>query len=135
MVWKSLFIHAACFILVLYFYQMELPEWVDIVKTARFKELPPYDPDWYYTRAGEESCSFHYILSALLSNTMVRFLTFFPSSLYCQEDLPASRHWCWWLPEDLWWPPEERLPPTTLLQEQWCHFTQHPAAVAEDGHH
>ncbi|RLN40553.1 hypothetical protein C2845_PM01G18300 [Panicum miliaceum] len=30
---------------------MELPEWVDIVKTARFKELPPYDPDWYYTRA------------------------------------------------------------------------------------
>ncbi|KAF8751026.1 hypothetical protein HU200_012257 [Digitaria exilis] len=31
---------------------MELPEWVDIVKTARFKELPPYDPDWYYTRAG-----------------------------------------------------------------------------------
>ena len=36
---------------------MELPEWVDIVKTARFKELPPYDPDWYYTRAGEESCS------------------------------------------------------------------------------
>ncbi|OEL19487.1 40S ribosomal protein S19 [Dichanthelium oligosanthes] len=31
--------------------KMELPEWVDIVKTARFKELPPYDPDWYYTRA------------------------------------------------------------------------------------
>ncbi|TVU11011.1 hypothetical protein EJB05_44571, partial [Eragrostis curvula] len=31
--------------------QMELPEWVDIVKTARFKELPPYDPDWYYIRA------------------------------------------------------------------------------------
>jgi hypothetical protein len=37
---------------------MELPEWVDIVKTARFKELPPYDPDWYYTRAGEEFCLF-----------------------------------------------------------------------------
>jgi ribosomal protein S19E (S16A) len=33
--------------------QMELPEWVDIVKTARFKELPPSDPDWYYIRAGE----------------------------------------------------------------------------------
>ena len=33
--------------------QMELPEWTDIVKTARFKELAPYDPDWYYVRAGE----------------------------------------------------------------------------------
>ncbi|KAF7058395.1 hypothetical protein CFC21_065464 [Triticum aestivum] len=30
---------------------MELPEWVDIVKTARFKELPPSDADWYYIRA------------------------------------------------------------------------------------
>ncbi|KAB1211505.1 40S ribosomal protein S19-3 [Morella rubra] len=30
---------------------MELPEWADIVKTARFKELAPYDPDWYYVRA------------------------------------------------------------------------------------
>ena len=33
--------------------QMELPEWTDIVKTAKFKELAPYDPDWYYVRAGE----------------------------------------------------------------------------------
>ncbi|KAL2337225.1 hypothetical protein Fmac_011671 [Flemingia macrophylla] len=31
--------------------KMELPEWTDIVKTARFKELAPYDPDWYYVRA------------------------------------------------------------------------------------
>ncbi|KAE8796045.1 40S ribosomal protein S19 [Hordeum vulgare] len=30
----------------------KLPEWVDIVKTAMFKELPPTDPDWYYIRAG-----------------------------------------------------------------------------------
>ncbi|KAL9321707.1 hypothetical protein ACSQ67_009760 [Phaseolus vulgaris] len=30
---------------------MELPEWTDIVKTAKFKELAPYDPDWYYVRA------------------------------------------------------------------------------------
>ncbi|THU51864.1 hypothetical protein C4D60_Mb06t35550 [Musa balbisiana] len=30
---------------------MELPEWTDIVKTGRFKELAPYDPDWYYIRA------------------------------------------------------------------------------------
>lgn len=33
--------------------QMELPPWTDIVKTATFKELAPYDPDWYYIRAGK----------------------------------------------------------------------------------
>ena len=27
----------------------------DGLDPARFKELPPYDLDWYYTRAGEES--------------------------------------------------------------------------------
>ncbi|KAJ6826176.1 40S ribosomal protein S19-like [Iris pallida] len=31
--------------------KMELPQWTDIVKTGRFKELAPYDPDWYYIRA------------------------------------------------------------------------------------
>ncbi|VFQ91970.1 unnamed protein product [Cuscuta campestris] len=30
--------------------KMELPEWTDIVKTGKSKELSPYDPDWYYTR-------------------------------------------------------------------------------------
>lgn len=32
--------------------QIQLPSWVDIVKTGAFKELAPYDPDWYYVRAG-----------------------------------------------------------------------------------
>lgn len=32
--------------------QVELPEWTDIVKTAQFKDLAPYDPDWYFVRAG-----------------------------------------------------------------------------------
>jgi|GEM_PF-830372 len=31
--------------------KMEIPKWVDIVKTATHKELAPYDPDWYYIRA------------------------------------------------------------------------------------
>uniref|UniRef100_A0A6B2LNN4 40S ribosomal protein S19 n=1 Tax=Arcella intermedia TaxID=1963864 RepID=A0A6B2LNN4_9EUKA len=30
---------------------LELPAWVDIVKTGYFKELCPQDPDWYYVRA------------------------------------------------------------------------------------
>lgn len=30
---------------------MEIPAWVDLVKTATFKELAPTNPDWYYIRA------------------------------------------------------------------------------------
>ena len=33
-------------------YQLQLPKWTDVVKTGTLKELAPYDPDWYYTRAG-----------------------------------------------------------------------------------
>nr|ACL52698.1 unknown [Zea mays] len=69
-----------------------------------------------------------------LCNSII-FLIFFSCSICSKEDLLETRHWCWWLPEDLWWPPEEWLTPTSLLQEQWCHFTQHPPAAAGDGHH
>ncbi|KAK7469167.1 Protein component of the small (40S) ribosomal subunit [Stygiomarasmius scandens] len=31
--------------------KLEVPTWADIVKTGAFKELAPYDPDWYYVRA------------------------------------------------------------------------------------
>ncbi|TRM60646.1 ribosomal protein S19e [Schizophyllum amplum] len=31
--------------------KLEVPTWVDIVKTGSYKELAPYDPDWYYVRA------------------------------------------------------------------------------------
>jgi len=31
--------------------KLEVPTWVDLVKTGSFKELAPYDPDWYYIRA------------------------------------------------------------------------------------
>jgi small subunit ribosomal protein S19e len=30
--------------------KVNLPSWVDVVKTGVQKELSPYDPDWYYTR-------------------------------------------------------------------------------------
>ncbi|GMP28735.1 hypothetical protein CsSME_00004158 [Camellia sinensis var. sinensis] len=38
---------------------MELPHWTDIVKTGRFKELAPYDLDWYYIQAGKISRWLH----------------------------------------------------------------------------
>ncbi|EIW81355.1 ribosomal protein S19 [Coniophora puteana RWD-64-598 SS2] len=31
--------------------KLEVPTWVDMVKTGSYKELAPYDPDWYYVRA------------------------------------------------------------------------------------
>lgn len=40
---------------------MELPEWTDIVKTGVLKELAPYDPDWYYIRAGNSLLSLVYM--------------------------------------------------------------------------
>jgi len=30
--------------------KVKVPDWADLVKTAKFKELAPYDDDWYYTR-------------------------------------------------------------------------------------
>merc|ERR1712087_1004809 len=30
--------------------RFEIPKWADVVKTAKFKELPPNDPDWLYVR-------------------------------------------------------------------------------------
>jgi small subunit ribosomal protein S19e len=29
-----------------------VPKWADLVKTGVHKELAPYDPDWYFVRAG-----------------------------------------------------------------------------------
>jgi hypothetical protein len=50
--------------------KLEVPTWVDLVKTGSFKELAPYDPDWYYIRAGSiqaytPSGAYHLILSCL----------------------------------------------------------------------
>eukprot|EP01080_Neovahlkampfia_damariscottae_P010533 gene10533-3054_t len=30
--------------------QLQLPKWVDLVKTGNHKELPPSNPDWFYVR-------------------------------------------------------------------------------------
>merc|ERR1719194_324444 len=32
--------------------KIEVPKWADLVKTAAFKELGPYDQDWVYIRGG-----------------------------------------------------------------------------------
>jgi len=30
--------------------KLEVPKWVDYAKTGTYKELAPYDPDWYFVR-------------------------------------------------------------------------------------
>lgn len=59
--------------------KLEVPTWVDIVKTGSYKELAPYDPDWYYVRAGAylnllpsieyilNSCSLFFIILAAVA--------------------------------------------------------------------
>lgn len=33
--------------------KLEIPKWVDIVKTGAYKEMAPLDPDWFYHRVGK----------------------------------------------------------------------------------
>merc|ERR1719473_1579798 len=30
--------------------EIKIPDWVDYVKTAKRKQMPPQDPNWFYTR-------------------------------------------------------------------------------------
>jgi small subunit ribosomal protein S19e len=32
--------------------KFKVPKWTDTVKTGVSKELAPYNPDWYFVRAG-----------------------------------------------------------------------------------
>lgn len=43
--------------------KLEVPNWVDLVKTGTFKEQGPYDPDWYYVRAGKQSIQDYRIIN------------------------------------------------------------------------
>jgi small subunit ribosomal protein S19e len=33
--------------------KLEIPKWVDVVKTGTYKEMPPQDVDWFYIRTGK----------------------------------------------------------------------------------
>lgn len=45
--------------------KLEVPIWADIVKTGAYKELAPYDPDWYYVRAGTSNRFYNFGVSEL----------------------------------------------------------------------
>lgn len=82
--------------------KLEVPAWVDLVKTGSFKELAPYDPDWYYVRAGP---LIYVSLQAIYLNSCN-----FPYSRCRKTYILAQR--CWnrcpcktpWGPQQTWQP-------------------------------
>lgn len=52
-----------------------VPKWADTVKTGVHKELAPYDPDWYYIRAG----NYIYIFYSYYVFIFISFFSFFLS--------------------------------------------------------
>lgn len=60
--------------------QVQLPQYVDYVKTGAFKELSPLDPDWYYTRAGARCW-------LLLLPCLAAFV---PAGCWCWRGWPAA---------------------------------------------
>ncbi|RKO83231.1 ribosomal protein S19e [Blyttiomyces helicus] len=50
--------------------RLEVPKWVDLVKTGPTKELAPYDPDWFYIRAA--SVARHIYLRASVGTGALR---------------------------------------------------------------
>ena len=45
--------------------KFKVPKWTDTVKTGVSRELAPYDPDWYFVRAGK---FFIFLLSRTFQN-------------------------------------------------------------------
>lgn len=68
--------------------KIDLPQWLDLVKTGCAKELSPYDKDWYFIRAGVFHSYEYY--KRLESN--------FLNSFYGQKDLLKGRNWNRWIP-------------------------------------
>jgi small subunit ribosomal protein S19e len=51
--------------------KLKVPEWVDLVKTSKSKELAPYDEDWFYIRCAAIARHM-YIRSPIGTNTVTK---------------------------------------------------------------
>jgi len=49
--------------------KLKVPEWVDLVKTSKAKELAPYDEDWFYIRCAAIARHL-YVRSPIGTNTI-----------------------------------------------------------------
>ena len=107
--------------------KLEVPTWVDIVKTGAYKELAPYDPDWYYVRSGlafrpSHVAGFDLTLYYILFS---RCRTAYLPSQRCRDRCPDKAPW---------WPKPSRKPSLTprrcvrlcaaqglpVSREDWC---------------
>lgn len=72
--------------------KLEVPTWVDIVKTGHFKELAPYDPDWYYIRAGASSyITFRSAIIVLTTKSCISSKPAHYNSCCCTTHLPPEK--------------------------------------------
>ncbi|CAG7838142.1 unnamed protein product [Allacma fusca] len=51
--------------------KVKVPDWVDLVKTSKAKELAPYDEDWFYVRCAAIARHM-YIRSPIGTNTVTK---------------------------------------------------------------
>jgi small subunit ribosomal protein S19e len=66
--------------------KLEVPTWVDLVKTGAYKELAPYDPDWYYVRAGPCPSHINHFVS-LTQYSCISFTAAVARHIYLRKDV------------------------------------------------
>lgn len=60
---------------------------MDIVKTGSFKELAPYDPDWYYIRAGMPFPLAFWLSGIILLISLAVYLAAVARHIYLRKDV------------------------------------------------
>ncbi|KAL5020431.1 hypothetical protein ScPMuIL_003323 [Solemya velum] len=75
--------------------KLKVPDWTDIVKLGRFKELAPYDEDWFYMRAASV-CRHLYIRSPVGVGSLTKIYGGLKSngtapSHYCRASSSVAR--------------------------------------------
>lgn len=88
---SAILVHESCAERLLVLLQIKLPQWVDIVKTATYKELAPYDPDWYYIRAGADMLQSCCCISVAIIDDLCYSYNGFCSSLLKHEAVIKPR--------------------------------------------
>lgn len=114
---------------------LEIPPWVDTIKTAPRKELAPYDPDWLYIRIGK--CHTHLSISLLALSLFLSI--YLPksnmknkrtiNSVHCAQTVHPRRYWDGRVPEDLWRPQETWHEAITQFEGVWRSHSLRPATA------
>lgn len=67
-----------------------MPDWVDLVKLGKHKELAPSDENWFYIRAGK-SCKLFFLITKVFSSPE----TYYSFRLVLPQDVSIYMFkWC-----------------------------------------